>query len=296
MELRHLRYFVAVADEGSVSEAARSTLHTAQPSLSRQLRDLEAELGVMLFARETRGMRLTREGQIFLGHARQILRQVDSSVSRLKASSLLLRVGIISGLEAEILPRLRQILKKEADDLEIVVTSRSSVALLQAVHDGNLDFAFVRGATSLRGVRSNSIDRHRIAAFMRADHPLAARDALSIDDIAGHALVAINERVGPALRRTIDIWCEENNVILEPTHSAADIAAAFSLMLVTDTLTLMPEYAERVMPSSLVMRPLLNGPNPLDLSIACRSLSSAAVQSLVNATTRSWLRQGANEA
>ena len=290
MELRHLRYFVAVADEGSVSEAARSTLHTAQPSLSRQLRDLETELGVMLFERETRGMRLTREGHIFLGHARQILRQVDSSVSRLKASSPRLRVGIISGLEAEILPRLRTLLQEQAGGLEIVVTSRSSVALLQEVHDGNLDFAFVRGAPSLRGVRSYSIDSHHIAAFMRADHALASLETLSVGDVAGHALIAINERIGPTLRRTIDTWSEEHNVILEPTHTAADIAAAFSLMLVTDAITLMPEYAKLVMPPSLAMRPLSEGPKPLDLSIACRSLSSAAVQSIVNAATRFWQR------
>src|ERR1700749_2937439 len=70
MELRHLRYFVAVAEEGSVTVAAEKRLHTAQPSLSRQLRDLEAEIGAPLFTRGARGVELTDSGRAFLPHAR----------------------------------------------------------------------------------------------------------------------------------------------------------------------------------------------------------------------------------
>src|SRR5436190_24250980 len=79
MELRHLRFFVAVAEEGSFTLAAERRLHTAQPSLSRQMRDLEAEIGVKLFVRSARGIELTDAGRVFLDHARLALLQVDAA-------------------------------------------------------------------------------------------------------------------------------------------------------------------------------------------------------------------------
>src|SRR6476660_9221768 len=79
MELRHLRYFVAVAEEGSLTVAAERRLHTAQPSLSRQIRDLEYEIGVQLLTRSTRGIELTAAGRAFLDHARLALTQVDAA-------------------------------------------------------------------------------------------------------------------------------------------------------------------------------------------------------------------------
>src|SRR5258708_34950531 len=79
MELRHLRYFVAVAEEGSLTIAAQKRLHTAQPSLSRQIHDLELELGVQLLIRGPRGVELTAAGRVFLDHARVALLQVEAA-------------------------------------------------------------------------------------------------------------------------------------------------------------------------------------------------------------------------
>ena len=80
MELRHLRYFIAVAEEGSLTLAAEKKLHTAQPSLSRQIRDLEHEVGAELMTRSVRGIELTAAGNAFLDHARLALAQVDAAV------------------------------------------------------------------------------------------------------------------------------------------------------------------------------------------------------------------------
>jgi LysR family hca operon transcriptional activator len=79
MELRHLRYFVAVAETGSLTVAAEQRLHTSQPSLSRQIRDLESELGAQLLTRRARGIELTPAGRAFLDHARLVLSQVDAA-------------------------------------------------------------------------------------------------------------------------------------------------------------------------------------------------------------------------
>src|ERR1700749_4079773 len=80
MELRHLRYFIAVAEAGRLKLAAEEKLHTTQPSLSRQIRDLEHEVGTPLFLRSARGVELTAAGRIFLDHARVVLSQAETAL------------------------------------------------------------------------------------------------------------------------------------------------------------------------------------------------------------------------
>src|SRR6266581_7867927 len=96
MELRHLRFFVAVAEEGSLTVAAERRLHTAQPSLSRQIRDLEYEVGAQLMIRSARGIELTAAGRVFLDHARLVLAQVEAAgeAARRAARQAVVRCGL----------------------------------------------------------------------------------------------------------------------------------------------------------------------------------------------------------
>src|SRR5712691_194915 len=122
MELRHLRYFVAVAEEGSLTQAAERRLHTAQPSLSLQIRDLELEVGVALLQRIARGIELTPAGRIFLDHARLALLQVEAAgeaarrVARPETASFVL--GFLTGHEVEWLPEALRILREEMPSIE----------------------------------------------------------------------------------------------------------------------------------------------------------------------------------
>lgn len=290
MELRHLRYFLAVADEGSVSGAARTRLHTAQPSLSRQLKDLERELGVELFDRRVRGVVLTRPGKLFLGHVRQVLKQLDDAVSIVRDAPMVVRVGIIPGLETFVLPEFRRLAREATGEVDIEVTSAASTALIQDLKDGNLDIAFARPSATDLDLHFEPIDHHRISVFLQADHPLALRETLSFADLVGHTYVSVSRRVAPFLRGGIDAWGQQRGLALSPTHVAADIASAFSLVMATDGFSLMPDYAERLMPVRLTMRPLVDGPAPLMLAIAYRPLISSPVQSLVSTVASSWPR------
>src|SRR5260221_12494519 len=123
MELRHLRYFVAVAEEGNLSEAARTRLHTAQPSLSRQLRQLEDEVGVQLFERRPRGIVLTQSGVRFLEHSREILARIDEAVNKTRGVRTVLRVGSLPGLDPEVLPRGMKPAQAHPRDLEGQIVS-----------------------------------------------------------------------------------------------------------------------------------------------------------------------------
>src|SRR6195952_1278785 len=117
MELRHLRYFVAVAEEGSLTVAAEKRLHTAQPSLSRQLRDLEHEVGTQLFTRGARGIALTPAGRAFLDHARLALSQAAEAIQAARRAArpakAVFSVGFLTGQEVDWLPHVTRILRAE---------------------------------------------------------------------------------------------------------------------------------------------------------------------------------------
>ena len=126
MELRHLRYFLAVAETGSLTVAAERRLHTSQPSLSRQIRDLEDEVGTELFNRSARGVELTAAGKAFLDHARLALTQVDAAVEAARRAAQptkqVFALGFLTGQEMTWLPRAMQVLRDELPNIDVTVS------------------------------------------------------------------------------------------------------------------------------------------------------------------------------
>src|SRR2546428_3235210 len=151
MELRHLRYFVAVAEEGSLSVAAERRLHTAQPSLSRQIRDLEDEVGAQLMIRSARGIELTAAGRVFLDHARLALAQVDAAGEAARRAAQPAKpsfaLGFLTGHEIDWLPEAIRLLRDELPNVEITISSQYSPDLAGALVRGKLDVAFLRPET-----------------------------------------------------------------------------------------------------------------------------------------------------
>src|ERR1700685_4197051 len=160
MELRHLRYFIAVAEAGSMKLAAESRLHTAQPSLSRQIRDLEQEVGAALFVRSVRGVELTAAGRGFLDHARLApapaflnpprlaLTQAEAAAEAARRAArpakAIFAVGFLTGQEAAWLAPATRILSDELPRIEIRVSSGFSVTLAEDLKQGRVDIAFLR--------------------------------------------------------------------------------------------------------------------------------------------------------
>ena len=148
MELRHLRYFVAVAEEGSLTLAAERRLHTAQPSLSRQIRDLEYEVGAQLMIRSAHGIELTAAGRAFLDHARLALAQVDAAREAARRAAQPAKssfaLGFLTGKEIDWLPEAIRLLRDELPNIEITVSSQYSPDLADALVRGKLDVAFLR--------------------------------------------------------------------------------------------------------------------------------------------------------
>ncbi|HEX4182472.1 MAG TPA: LysR family transcriptional regulator, partial [Caulobacteraceae bacterium] len=193
MELRHLRYFIAVAEEGSFTLAAERRLHTAQPSLSRQIRDLELDVGVDLFARVPRGVELTAAGRVFLDHARIALLQIEAAgeaarraVQPAKTSFAL---GFLTGYELDWLPAVIGLLHDELPSAEVLIHSQQSPELAAGLMRGKIDAAFLRPEKNVLGLAYRLLRKEPLVAVMAADHPLAARDTIRPQDIARETFI-----------------------------------------------------------------------------------------------------------
>src|SRR6201988_2312730 len=193
MELRHLRYFVAAVEEGSLTTAAERRLHTSQPSLSRQIRDLEHEVGAALLSRSIHGVELTAAGKAFLDYARLALMQVDAAVEAARRAAQPVRktfaIGFQTGHEMNWLPRAMHVLRDELKNIEVTVSSDYSPDLAEALARGRLDLAFMRVEPGY-DLGYHVVDREPLIVLMPRDHRLTAREAVRPQDLVGEIFIA----------------------------------------------------------------------------------------------------------
>ncbi|WP_410573261.1 LysR family transcriptional regulator [Amycolatopsis sp. cmx-4-61] len=185
MELRALRYFVTVADELHFGRAAER-LHIAQPAVSRQIAALERELGVRLFDRSPRRVRLTEAGRRVLGTAREALAAVDRV--RTAAHAGVLRIGTGTGQFAARLERGIDALRERAPGFDVVLLDLPPAARLNAVRQGDADLALVRGVQAAPGLRVLPAWTEPVFAVVSARHPAADRPVVGVADLAGGEL------------------------------------------------------------------------------------------------------------
>jgi len=273
MELRHLRYFVAVAEEGSVTLAAEQRLHTSQPSLSRQLRDLEQEVGTPLFTRGARGIELTPAGRAFLDHARLALGQAAEAVQAARRAArpakAVFSVGFLTGQEVDWLPHVTRILRAELPTIEFKVTSLYSPDLGDALQRGEVDLGFLR-IEPRPDVSYQIIAREPLVAILSSDHRLAAQAAIDPHDLAGEPFVGFSD-IPHVLRGVVEEYLRRAGVAIEPSHHIDNFAMGISLVASTRSVALLPAYVEPLLPWSVVSRPLKGEPPTIDLAVGYRA-------------------------
>jgi DNA-binding transcriptional LysR family regulator len=193
-ELRLIRYFVTVAEEGNVTRAARR-LHIAQPSLSAALRQLETQLGVELLRRDGRRLVLTPAGELLRRRGRQLLADADAVVAAVQGAAAggRLRLGVSPTARYELAPRLLAVCAADSPGVMVYTQEDTTGALIRGVADGHLDAAvtFCASEPPPSSVALVPLYDERAIVHVPADHPLAGETAVSLQELAGeHVLVA----------------------------------------------------------------------------------------------------------
>jgi LysR family transcriptional regulator, hca operon transcriptional activator len=283
VELRHLRYFIAVVEEGSLTVAAKRRLHTAQPSLSRQIRDLELEVGVPLLTRSSRGVELTVSGRVFLHHARLALAQVEAASAAARRAAYPAKpsfaLGFLTGQEMEWLPEAMHILRDELPSIEVTVSSQYSPQLADALMRGKLDLAFMRPEAQMPDLDYKVIIKEPLVVVLPSDHRLAARDSVSLQDMEGESFLGMSD-TAPTLQVIIDNFWKRSGVELRPIHKIDNLGMAVSLVASTRGLTLLPAYAKNFLPWSVVSRPLAGDAPTIDLVVGYHKANTSPVLKL----------------
>ena len=278
MELRHLRYFIAVAEEGSFLTAAQHRLNTSQPSLSRQIRDLETEIGVKLLERQARGVTLTSAGKVFLDHARLALSQVEAAAEGARRAEQpekpSFAVGFLAGQEVVWLPHALRILREEAPDAEITLSSQSSPELALSLMRGKLDIAFIRPEAQTVGLSFRFLAKEPLIAVLPADHRLTSRKKIRPQDLAQESFVS-SARSSPVLNMVVRDYAKRIGITLKAEYEAENLPAAMSLVASTGGMTLLPLYAQNMLTPNVVARALDGVPPTIDLTLGYNEANSS---------------------
>ena len=283
MELRHLRYFIAVAEEGSLTVAAERRLHTAQPSLSRQIRDLEHEVGVQLLIRSARGIELTPAGKAFLEHARLALGQTQAAIDAARRAAQPTKpsfaLGFLTGQELEWMPEAMHILRHELPNIDVTVSSQTSPELADGLTRGRLDLAFLRPEPLMPALEYKVVTKEEIVVVMPGDHRLASRKAIAIREIASETFLGMS-KTAPTLQAIIHDYLKRSGIEIVATHEVDNLGMAISLVASTRGVTLLPAYARNFLPRSVISRPLQGETPTIDLVIGYQKTNTSPILKL----------------
>jgi DNA-binding transcriptional LysR family regulator len=214
MEIRQLRAFIAIVETGTFTAGA-GRVHVTQAAISMQIRQLESEIGTPLFVRAPRRVLLTQAGEMLLERARRILREHDAALNELHelagAECGRIRIGSASAMvSANPLPSILKDLRTRHPRAEVSLISGTSEELAEKLLAGVLDVAFVSLPVAAHGIEAEVLNEDEIVAIGPANHPLAARKTLALEELAGEKLI-LGEQGGNT-RRLIDKAFEDNNL------------------------------------------------------------------------------------
>jgi DNA-binding transcriptional LysR family regulator len=278
MELRHLRYFVAVAEAENVTRAA-ARLHVSQPPLTRQIHDLEEELDVALFERNGKSIRLTEAGRVFLKEARAALQRVDEAVAAVRAAAREqhgeLQLGYAPSPTVEILPLLLRAFQKQCPNVRVALHDHSSPEMLAGLREGRLHAALMMQPSkqAARDVTFEPLRRYPVGILVPPAHPFVRRRAVSVDDALAEPLVVLSRKeypdyhefvarvAGKRMKRLrIAEECDSGPSLMAAIASGKGIAISASIVAIAAG-------------ARLRFVPLTPSPPPAVVVLACRSVT-----------------------
>lgn len=295
MELRQLRYFLAVAEEQHISRAAER-LSMQQPPLSQQIKALESELGVKLFTRKARGVESTGAGLSFQADIERILKDLDEAVARARridrGEAGQIVIGVTSStLSHEVTKKAISAFRKNRPGISIQIRSDGSAELMQGLRDNELDVAFLRASTGDHdGVRLQRLVEEPLYAVLPEDFPLqaAADGPISLRTLAACPLILYRRSAEPALYKDIVSALASTGVELDIVQEAPNAAAAVDLVSTGLGVSIIPRSHCHAGTPQVAFRPL--EPHPLlvaTINFATRRAETSPIVRAFSAFVRS---------
>lgn len=259
MELRHLRYFITVAEELNFSKAALK-LYTAQPSLSQQIKDLEEDVGVKLLNRTKRKVELTEEGAVFLEQARLTLAQADKAVAMARqvsqAKQQMLRIGFVPVAEMKIFPYILPNLRVQNPDLKIELLSLNNNEQMRLLKKGDLDLTFTRHNFNSDEIESQFVIREPLIFLLPKDHPLAKYERIPVKALNGIDFIIPSAEQSLTMNQAILDFAKANGIELNIVQKADNILFNINSIGMGLGCTILPGYIAPLTMDNTVIRPL----------------------------------------
>lgn len=288
-DLKHLSTFVAVAEELNFHRAAER-LTMAQPAVSRIVLELEERLGVKLLERTTRKVRLTESGRYLLEEAREILDRIEvaENTTRLLASGTkaILRIGYTTITGHSLVPDIAREFRLDNPDVRLELTYMTNPEQRDRILQDEIDLGFIEGSFQSSEIESRLVARHRLVALLPPAHPLAAKEALTIEDLAGEKLVMGTNSEWPTLRRIVVEAFQRAGQVMTVGQEASSLTGILGLVTAGVGLTVfcgMPRFCGE---QAIAPRPIVP-PSIVETHLSWRRTGlSAAMRRFIEASER----------
>jgi DNA-binding transcriptional LysR family regulator len=285
MELRHLKYFVAVAEEMHFGRAAKR-LHIAQPPLSQQIMNLEDELGIKLFDRTRRAIQMTDAGIYFLKEARQLLLHVEQAaetarrIYRGQAGRLM--VGFVGSVVHTFLPEGLRLFRERFPDVELVLQELNTAEQINSLHAGSIDIGFLYLDAQDSALASRLLTRAPLMVVLPKKHALSGRKSLHIRDLAQEPFIANTRSSEPVVLDAFISLCHSAGFSPRIAQEAGNVQTVLGLVASGLGACLLPDFIKNIRRPGVRYIPLSGSPPTVNLAVVWRSdNSSILVKSFV---------------
>jgi DNA-binding transcriptional LysR family regulator len=259
MELRHLRYFVAVADEKNFTRAAER-LHIAQPPLSRQVQQLEEELGVLLIEKGSRPLRLTEAGKFFHAHAQELLDKaadLKAMTQRVGKIDRKFAIGFVASTLYGLLPEIVRRFRNRFEYVEISFHEMTTMEQLQALKEGRIDVGFGRLKSEDPAIRRIVLREEALIVALPVGHRLAAVDgALRLADLVQETLLVYPKAPRPSFADQVLATFMERNLVPQQVQEVRELQIAIGLVGAGQGIAIVPQSLQGMIRTDVVYRPL----------------------------------------
>ena len=254
MNLRRLRYFVVVAEELHFGRAAKR-LHMAQPPLSQQIRQLETELGVALFERSTRRVRLTEAGDLLYPEARQLLTDADGLERRVvqfrSGDGGTLRLGFVDSASYETMPRFLRAYRERWPEVTYELRTMSSDAQHAGLMDGSIDLGIGRALGDPTLIDATIIVSEKLSLAVPVGHVLSSQKRTTISRLKNEAFIGFDRRLSPSLHGELEAMCAERQVRYDPIMEAGEYTTILGLVAAGEGIAVVPSSVQTFKPPEL---------------------------------------------